>query len=137
MGPGASRASRSSAREAAAPAYSAPGPGEAVVLGRARRGLRGGVLCATAEALVWVKGAGPDIGRPGTRVALGGLEASGHAPALLVAYADLVSYRSVAGVFGEGALTLRASDGRATKLRLRDPEVFVLLGEAVGDRDAD
>lgn len=129
---GASRASRSAAREAAAPPYHSPGLGEAVVLGRVRRGLRGGVLCATTEALVWVRGAGPDVGRPGRRVALGGLQASGHVPAVLVAFADLDSYRTVAGVFGEGTLTLRTGDGRTVRLRPRDPEVFVLLGEAIG-----
>jgi len=132
---GAARAARGAARKAAAPEYVAPGLGEAVVLGRARRGLRRGVLCASQEALLWVPGAAADVARPGRRVALGGLEATGHAPRVLAAFADLVSYRSLAGVYGEGTLTLELRDGTTVVLRPRDPELLVLLGGAFSASD--
>jgi hypothetical protein len=148
---GASRGRRMDARASVAPPYHAPRPGEAVVLGRVRWRRRGalrlprtGVLLVSSDELLWAAGDLARWGRIGQTVPLGALVSPGGPDAggadgaggrgkaqLVAALEDLRSYRMVAGAFGADKLTLRLRGGRSTDMSARDPEVFVLLTEAI------
>jgi hypothetical protein len=133
---GAAREQRGRARAAAAPPYHPPRPGEVVILGRARlRRLGHGVLLAGEDALLWVAGDLPTLGRIGQALPLGALAAAGDDPQVIVTWDDLESYVLRAGVVAADTLTLRLHGGGEVALRPLDPEVGTLLLAAVAGAD--
>ena len=119
---GARRSLSHSAREAAAPPFTPPAPGQAVVISRARRALsaRRGYALITGEQLLWWRGVPPRPLHPGDTVAVTDLALWAPAPDLAsLSEIDHLSHK--AAFIGGDTLTLKTSDSTSVRLMLYDP----------------
>jgi hypothetical protein len=128
---GARRSLAHSAREAGAPPFTPPAPGQAVVISRARRALsvRRGYAMVTNEQLLWWRGIPSRPLRPGDAVVVTDLALWGAEPQALASLSEIDHLSHKAAFIGGDTLTLKTSDGASLRLMLYDPEAFVLIME--------
>lgn len=127
---GAWRSLADTARAAAAPPFAPPGPGRAVVISRARRPFsRCGYLIVSDRELLFWREAHPQKLKPGDTINLTDPALSGAPPRALTPIAEVDRLQHKSGLFGGDTLTLKRADGASIRLKLTDPEAFVLIME--------
>ena len=128
---GARRSLSHSAREAGAPPFTPPAPGQAVVISRARRAFsaRRGYALVTGEQLLWWRGVPPGPCIPGIPLPSPTWPPMGRPTRTLASLSETDHLTHKAAFIGGDTLTLKASDGASIRLTLYDPEAFVLIME--------